>query len=158
MFGEMNVVPIINLRHAPETVGGSVDGAVARLLEVTEHPTVVKWMQLPRALLVFLMVPGDPESGAFYVYNRVARVWLWVDFDDEKFGGYTVGDFDQLVRECHFLDIVERPQFLPSRNRWIIRPGVQPRRCTEFPIGKNPARIQRPPSIKPLVIHAISIR
>jgi len=139
MFGEMNVVPIINLRHAPETVGGSVDGAVARLLEVTEHPTVVKWTQLPRALLVFLMVPGDPESGAFYVYNRVAKVWLWVDFDDAKFGGYTVGDFDQLVRECHFLDIVERPQFLPSRNHWVIQPGVQPRRAAESQMEKRPA-------------------
>ena len=139
MFGEMNVVPIINLWHAPETVGGSVDGAVARLLEVTEHPTVAKWMQLPRALLVFLMVPGDPESGAFYVYDRVSRVWLWLDFDDEKFGGYTVGDFDHLVRECHFLDVVEHPQLLSSRNGWIIQPGVQPRRGTEFQMEKRPA-------------------
>ena len=139
MFGEMNVVPIINLRHAPEAVGGSVDGAVARLLEVTEHPTVAKWMQLPRALLVFLTVPGDPESGAFYVYDRVSRVWLWLDFDDEKFGGYTVGDFDQLVRECHFLDIVEHPQLLPGRNRWVVQLGVQPRRGTESQMEKRPA-------------------
>ena len=139
MFGKMNVVPIIDLRHAPEDVGGSVDGAVARLLNVTEHPTIAKWMQLPKVLFVFLMVPGDPESGAFYVYDRVARVWLWLDFDDEKFGGYTVGDFDQLVRECHFLDIIENPQFLPSRNRWIIRPGVQPRRAAEFQMEKRPA-------------------
>jgi len=139
MFGEMNVVPIINLRHAPETMGGSVDGALARLLDVTEHPTVAKWIQLPRALLVFLMVPGDPESGAFYVYDRVARVWLWLDFDDEKFGGYTVRDFDRLVRECHFLDIVEHPQFLASRNRWIVQPGVQPRRAPEFEMENRPA-------------------
>jgi hypothetical protein len=139
MFGEMNVVPIINLRHAPEAVGGSVDGAVARLLDVAEHPTIAKWMQLPKALFVFLMVPGDPESGAFYVYNRVSRVWLWVDFDDERFGGYTVGDFDQLVRESHFLDIVERPQLLSGRNRWVIQPGAQPRGGTKFQTEKRPA-------------------
>ena len=36
MFGEMNVVPIIDLRHTPEEVGGSVDGAMTRLLDVTE--------------------------------------------------------------------------------------------------------------------------
>jgi hypothetical protein len=139
MFGEMNVVPIIDLRHTPEEVGGSVDGAVARLLDVTEHPTVARWVQLPKALLVFLMTAGDPESGAFYVYDRGSRVWLWVDFDDEKFGGYTVGDFEQLVRECRFLDIVERPQLLPSRKRWIIQPGVQPHRATESPIEQSPA-------------------
>jgi len=139
MFGEMNVVPIINLRHASEDVGGSVDGAIGRLLDVTEHPTITKWIQLPKALFVLLMVPGDPESGAFYVYDRVSRVWLWLDFDDEKFGGYTVRDFEQLVRECHFLDIVEHPQLLPSRTRWIIQPGVQPRRATEFQMEKRPA-------------------
>ncbi|HKT23800.1 MAG TPA: hypothetical protein VJR04_04315 [Terriglobales bacterium] len=139
MFGEMNVVPIINLWHTPEAVGGSVDAAVARLLELTEHPTVAKWVQLPRALFVFLMVPGDPESGAFYVYDRVSRLWLWLDFDDEKFGGYTVGDFDRLVRECCFLDIVEHPQLLPGRNRWVIQPGLRPSRGTEFQPEKRPA-------------------
>jgi hypothetical protein len=139
MFGEMNVVPVINLRHAAEEVGGSVDGAIARLLDVTEHPKITKWIQLPKALFVFLMVPGDAESGAFYVYDRVARVWLWIDFDDAKFGGYSVEDFDQLVRECRFLDIVEHPQLLPSRNRWIIQPGVQPRQATEFQMEKRPA-------------------
>lgn len=126
MFGEMNVVPIIDLRHTPEEVGGSVDGAMIRLLELADHPTITKWVQLPKALLVFLLVPGDPESGAFYVYDRSARVWLWLDFDDEKFGGYTVSDFDKLVRECRFLDIVENPQSLPGRNRWTIQPGRRP--------------------------------
>jgi hypothetical protein len=139
MFGKMNVVPIVNLRHASEDVGGSVDGAVGRLLDVTEYPAITKWIQLPKALLLFLMVPGDSESGAFYVYDRASRVWLWLDFDDEKFGGYTVGDFERLVRECHFLDIVEHPQCLPSRNRWIIEPGVQPRRATELQVEKRPA-------------------
>ncbi len=90
MFGKMNVIPIVDLRHTPEEVGGSVDGAVARLLDVTEHPTIAKWVQFPKALFVFLVVPADPESGAFYIYDRRARIWFWVDFDDENFGGYTV--------------------------------------------------------------------
>jgi len=131
MFGEMNVIPIINLQGTPEEVGGSVDGAVARLLDLTEHPTIARWIQLPRALLVLLVVAGDPESGAFYVYDRISRVWLWVDFDDEKFGGYSEGDFDRLVRECWFLYIVERPQLLPGQSRWIIRAGLHPQRANE---------------------------
>jgi hypothetical protein len=126
MFGEMNVVPIIDLRRTPEEVGGSIDGAMTRLLDVTDHPTITKWVQLPKALFVFLLVPGDPESGAFYVYDRGSRVWLWVDFDDEKFGGYTVEDFDRLVRECRFLDLVERPQLLPSKIHWTIQAGCRP--------------------------------
>ena len=39
-----------------------------------------------------------------------------MDFDDEKFGGYTVDDFDRLVRECRFLDIVERPNCFRARS------------------------------------------
>jgi len=128
MFGKMNVIPIVDLRHTPEEVGGSVDGAVARLLDVTEHPTIAKWVQFPKALFVFLVVPADPESGAFYVYDRRARIWFWVDFDDENFGGYTVSDFDRLVRECRFLDIVERPQLLPSQECWVLQTGLRPQR------------------------------
>lgn len=112
MFGKMNVVPIVDLRDAPEDVGGSLEAAVAKLLAVTEHPAIQKWVQFPRALLLFLVVPGDAESGAFYIYDRRSRIWFWVDFEDEKFGGYTLNDFERLVRECKFLDIVERPHLL----------------------------------------------
>ncbi len=128
MFGKMNVIPVVDLRNAPDDVGRCSDGAVKRLLDVTENPKIEKWVQFPKALLVFLVVPGDPESGAFYVYDRRARIWFWVDFDDEKFGGYTVGDFDSLVRECRFLDIVERPHLLAGKNRWIVEAGLRPQR------------------------------
>ena len=127
MFGKMNVVPVVDLRNAPDEVGRCSDGAVKRLLDVTEHPKIERWIQFPQALFVFLVVPEDPESGAFYVYDRRARIWFWVDFDDEKFGGYTVSDFDRLVRECRFLDIVENPQLLPSQERWVVQPGLRPR-------------------------------
>jgi hypothetical protein len=127
MFGRMNVIPVVDLGNAPSEVGRCSDGAVARLLDVTEHPAIAKWVQFPKALFVFLVVPGDPESGAFYVFDRNKRVWYWVDFEDEKFGGYTVSDFDQLVRECRFLDLVERPHLLRGSNGWVVQPGMRPR-------------------------------
>jgi hypothetical protein len=133
MFGQMNVVPIIDLRQAPEEIGGSVDGAVARLLDVADHPRITKWVQMPKTVFLFLLIPGDPESGAFYVYDRGARIWFWVDFDDEKFGGYTVDDFQRLVRECRFLDIVEQPQNLGVKSRWVVQPGLRPRLVNAAP-------------------------
>jgi hypothetical protein len=129
MFGKMNVVPIVDLQDAPEDVGGSLETAVARLLDVTEHPAIEKWVQFPRALLVFLVVPEDAESGAFYIYDRRSRIWFWVDFEDEKFGGYSVIDFERLVRECKFLDIVERPHLLRRGGRWMIQPGGRPQQA-----------------------------
>ena len=140
MFGKMNVIPVVDLRNAPNEVASFSDGAVARLLDVTEHPKIEKWVQFPRGLLVFLVIPGDPESGAFYVYDRRARTWFWVDFEDEKFGGYTVTDFDRLVRECRFLDIVERPHLLGGKNQWILEPGLRPQRIS----GVVETRMQKP--------------
>jgi hypothetical protein len=131
MFGRMNVIPVLDLRNAPGEAGASLETAVPRLLDVTEHPTIAKWVQFPKALFVFLVVPGDTESGAFYVFDRRRRVWYWVDFEDEKFGGYTVSDFDQLVRECRFLDLVERPPLLRSQSRWIVQLGSRPKQSTE---------------------------
>lgn len=133
MFGKMNVIPLVDLRNAPSDVGRCSDGAVKRLLDVTEHPKIERWVQFPKALFVFLVVPGDPESGAFYVYDRRERIWFWLDFDDEKFGGYTVSDFDRLLRECRFLDIVERPHLLTDNNRWIVEPGLRPQPGVEIP-------------------------
>lgn len=130
MFGQMNVIEVLDLRSAPAEVANSSDAAVARLLDVSDHPNIERWMQFPQALFLFLVVPGDAESGAFYLYNRRARVWYWVDFDDEKFGGYTVSDFDRLVRECRFLDLVERPRLLEGKERWIVMPGTRPQRDT----------------------------
>jgi hypothetical protein len=140
MFGKMNVIQVLDLRNAADEVANSSDGAVARLLDVTDHPKIEKWVQLPKALFVFLVVPGDPESGAFYVYDRHTWVWYWVDFDDEKFGGYSVSDFDRLVRECRFLDLVEQPRLLTGQAPWIVTPGCRPQRsadATAPTIGKS---------------------
>ncbi len=135
MFGKMNVLPILNLQQPQEQARTSLETAIARLLDVTEHPAIAKWVQFPKALFVFLVVPGDPESGAFYVFDRRKGVWYWVDFEDEKFGGYTVSDFDQLVRECRFFDLVERPDCLQSPRGWVVRPGICS--CTEPRVAES---------------------
>jgi hypothetical protein len=129
MFGKMNIVPVVDLRNTPDEVGRCSDGAVKRLLDAAEHPKIERWIQFPQALLVFLVVPGDPQSGAFYVYIRRSRIWYWADFDDEKFGGYSVSDFDRLVREGRFLDLVERPRLFAEK--WVVELGSRPRRSGE---------------------------
>jgi len=127
MFGKMNVIPVLDLQNRLTHVANSTEEALARLLDVTDHPKIEKWVQFPKALFLFLVMPEDPDSGAFYLYDRRSQVWLWLDFDDDKFGGYTVSDFDCLVRECHFLDVVERPHLLTQRSDWIVEAGSRPR-------------------------------
>jgi len=44
--------------------------SVATLIKVADNVEVVRWMEFPNSLLLFLLVPGDPESGAVYVLDR----------------------------------------------------------------------------------------
>ena len=146
MFGKMNVVPIINLGVAHEK-GGSLDKAVERLLALAEYPAIAKWVQFPKALLLFLVVPEDSESGAFYVYDRCSRVWSWIDFEDENFGGYNIGAlYPQHWRDTHlrvcgpeaarlgqdFIDFWNRNLENEQRIPWSLRRGLEPRLLHRF--------------------------
>ena len=123
MFGQMSVDPILRLHNGPGKPAPDLECAMARLLVATEQPKVVRWIQFPSAVLVFLVVPGDAESGAFYVYDRRSGTWFWVDFEDNKFGGYNEADFERLVKESHFLRLVEQPWLLECDGKWYVQPG-----------------------------------
>lgn len=123
MFGKMNTEPLLCLKDAM-----SLDAAVGALLKLTENTGIARWVQFPRAVLLFLVVPNDPASGAFYVFERRTRTWIWVDFEDQAYGGYSVADFDTLVRDCRFLRLVERPSLLRGTQGWFVQPGMDPQR------------------------------
>ncbi len=128
MFGRMNIEPLLRLHDGPGKPAPDLTSAVAQLLQLTEQPQVVRWIQFPAAVLLFLVVPDDPESGAFYVYDRKRGTWFWVDFEDDKFGGYNVADFERLVKQSHFLRLVEQPWLLECDGKWFVQPG-NPLRC-----------------------------
>ena len=76
-------------------------------------------------MLLFLLVAGDPESGALYVLDRKNGTWYAVDFEDEQYGGYSVAQLEMLLNECNFLGLVERPALLRTGLRWVVLPGQQ---------------------------------
>src|SRR2546421_11547396 len=78
----------------------TLDEAVAKLLEFAEYPKLLRWIQFPTALVVFLAHEDSRDSGAVYVYDRKRCVWLWVDFDDQNYGGGRPPGGDGLV--CHW--------------------------------------------------------
>jgi len=123
MFGKLIVQPLLGPRDFQGAMTPDLESAVCRLLELTEHPKVVRWMQFPSAVLLFLEVPGDPESGAFYVYDRKRGTWFWIDFEDDNFGGYNVSDFERLVKGSSFLRLVEEPWLFEIDGTWFVRPG-----------------------------------
>ncbi len=61
----MMVTPI------PE-VGADADleAAITSLLRAAEQAEIVRWVEFSASVLLFLLLPGDPESGADYVLDR----------------------------------------------------------------------------------------
>ena len=86
-------------------------------------------MEFSAAILLFLAVDGDSQSGVFYVLDRKVGTWFWVDFEDDQYGGYCVGDFDLLVHEYDILSLVERPTLLRRTSGWVLEPRRPAESC-----------------------------
>ena len=121
MFGRMMVEPVVQV-----DAGVNLQSAVAALIKVAENVEIVRWIELPASVLLFLLVPGDPESGAVYVLDRKKGTWYAVDFEDEQFGGYSVSQLEMLLKDCNFRDLVERPGLWRTGLRWVVLPGKRP--------------------------------
>lgn len=117
MFGHMKAQPIVTLERS------LADHAIAALVATTEGAQPVRWIEFPASVLLFVSVHGDPESGAFYVFDRRTGTWFWIDFDDQQYGGYRVSDFDLLIHEYDILSLVERPSLLRAKTGWLLEPG-----------------------------------
>ena len=121
MFGRMMVEPVVQLGP-----GVDLQTAVATLIKVAENVEIVRWIELPASVLLFLLVPGDPESGAAYVLDRKNGTWYSVDFEDEQFGGYSVSQLEMLLNDCKFLDLIERPGLWRAGLPWLVLLGKVP--------------------------------
>lgn len=121
MFGRTLILQTLQLE--PDTC---LQSTVDALLQATEQPEIVRWIEFPASLLLFLLVPGDSASGAVYILNRKRGTWYAIDFEDEQFGGYSVGQLEQLIQECGFLDLVEHPGLLGTDLQWSVEPGRPP--------------------------------
>ena len=117
MFGHMTAQPILTVEVS------SPGPAIAALVAITENAQPVRWIEFPASILLFVSVQGDPESGAFYGFDRKTSTWFWVDFDDQQYGGYSESDFDILVHEYDILSLVERPGLLRAAPGWTLEPG-----------------------------------
>src|SRR5271165_4805508 len=120
MFGQMMVEPVVQLGP-----GVDLQTAIATLIKVAENVEIVRWIELPASVLLFSLVPGDPDSGAVYVLDRKKGTWYAVDFEDEQFGGYSVSQLEMLLKECNLLDLIERPGLWRSGLRWVVLPGMR---------------------------------
>ena len=128
MFGPMQVTKLFEMSKLE-----TVDEAVAKLLEFTEYPRILRWFQFPAAVVVFVAHTDSLDSGAVYVYDRKKGVWLWVDFRDQNYGGYSPSEFDLLINQCRFFRLASSPALLESPVQWMVTPGQGPKVLGRLP-------------------------
>ena len=121
MFGRMSVDAILSVKPGRDSLA-----AVRSLVERAEAVKVMKWIEFPDSILVFLMIPGDVTSGSIYVLDRKSGVWYWIDFEDSHYGGYSREEFERLLSEGNLLSLVERPGLLGSGLKWVVECGQVP--------------------------------
>jgi len=117
----MMVEPLVQLDP-----GVDLQTAIDTLIKVAENVEIVRWIEFPASVLLFLLVPGDPDSGAVYALDRKKGIWYAVDFEDEQFGGYSISQLEMLLKDCNFLDLIERPGLWRAGLRWVVLQGMRP--------------------------------
>ena len=91
---------------SPKPVG--LQQASEVLTQIAEAP-IVRWVQFPAGVLFFTLVDGDPESGALYLFDRKLGTIYSLDFQDKKYGGYSLQDYETLVRQYRLLVLTRCP-------------------------------------------------
>jgi len=72
-----------------------------------------KWLDYAKGALLFVMVPEEPESGMFYIYDRVRRTFFMVDLADvARYGGYRLEEFEQMAQVFGLKALAQNPQTL----------------------------------------------
>jgi hypothetical protein len=88
---------------------------VSRGLAERSEAQIVRWVQFPAGALFFVLTPGDPRSGAVYVFDRRKGVFYFVVFNDENWGGYSVAEYEELERTHRISRLAQRPWLLNRR-------------------------------------------
>ena len=89
-----------------------VDRVIQAFLEIGEA-VAARWIQMPQGILLMPVVPGNPASGAIYVYDRQSQEFYLLSFDGPD-DCLTTQDFGQLLAEYNLLQYAEHPALLQS--------------------------------------------
>jgi hypothetical protein len=114
--GAVSFTPLFTTDDIGLRNDASVEHVVKVFLTVGEA-IAARWIEMPRGILLLQTVPGQPASGAIYVYDRERRIFFFVDFVKERNDTLTVAEFDQLVTEYDLVSLTANPAFLGGDHR-----------------------------------------
>src|SRR5215469_16333734 len=74
---------------------------------------LVRWLDFAKGALLFLMVPGDNESGTFYVYDRDRSTFYPISLPIEhRYGGFREEEFQSLTKAFDLVALARNPRTL----------------------------------------------
>lgn len=109
---------IHHLFHAEE-IGVSKEPNLDRLVKVfmqISEGVVARWIQMPKGMLLLVMVPDNSASGAIYIYDRVGQRFSLISFEGAD-DTLTTQDFDSLLGEYSLLDYAANPAVIRASIR-----------------------------------------
>ena len=74
---------------------------------------LVRWLDFAKGALLFLMVPGDSESGTFYIYDRDRSAFYPLSLPIEhRYGGFREEEFESLAKAFDLVALARNPRVL----------------------------------------------
>ena len=74
----------------------------------------MRQIEMPKSVLLLQSIPGNSESGAIYLYDRVQQQFYLAVFEQGADDRLSISDFDELVDEYDLLRYAEDPHRLMS--------------------------------------------
>lgn len=87
-----------------------VEFVIRAFVEIGEA-VAARWIQMPRGILLLLVVPENPASGAIYLYDRDAQDFYMICFDGPD-DDLTPDQFRDLFSEYNLIQYAEDPSRL----------------------------------------------
>jgi hypothetical protein len=106
--GNMSIHHLFHAKEIGVSKEANLDRLVKMFVQISEG-TATRWIQMPKVILVLLMVPDNPASGAIYIYDRVGREFYLISFDQGSDDTLTIQEFEELLGEYRLLDCVSNP-------------------------------------------------
>jgi hypothetical protein len=109
--GPANFHPLFTADDIGVRKDASVEQAIKVFLEIGEA-IASRWIQMPRGVLLLQSVPGNPQSGAVYLYDRERQIFYLLVFREGRDDTLTATEFEHLVEEYDLLACTANPASL----------------------------------------------
>jgi hypothetical protein len=117
--GAVSFEPLFTAEDIGLRKDANVEHAIKVFLYVGEA-IASRWIEMPKGVLLLQTIPGRPESGAIYLYDRQQQIFYFVFFEEGRDDSLTTAQFEQLVGEYNLLVWTSNPAVM----RGIVNPAM----------------------------------